>query len=159
MKNSFKILIKVFYCYIFVVVFLLLSCDHKDQDGGNVSGEDSTYLESLVGQETKTYNERLAEQSFLHYCAACHGTEGKGDGFNAVNLEKRPPDFTDAEYMNLLTHEYLVQAISVGGQAINKSPLMPAWKNTLTPDDVERLATYISNFHPDERSEEGPPSM
>jgi mono/diheme cytochrome c family protein len=48
--------------------------------------------------------------------------------------------------MKLLTHEYLVQAISVGGEAINKSPLMPAWTHTLTPDDIQRLATYVDNF-------------
>ncbi len=116
------------------------------KDDRNATVKVSTDTEPLVEQEDKTYNERLAEQRYLHYCAACHGNGGKGDGFNAVNLEQQPPDFTDAEYMNLLTHEYLVQAISVGGQAINKSPLMPAWKNTLSPDDVERLAIYVNNF-------------
>lgn len=146
MKNSVRILIKAFNYYIFVLVFLVLSCSDKSQNDGNLTSKDSTYSESVNGQKIKTYNERLAEQSYLQYCTACHGTEGKGDGFNAVNLEQRPPDFTDAEYMNLLIHEYLVQAISVGGQAINKSPLMPAWGHTLTTDDVERLATYISNF-------------
>ena len=146
MKNSVRILIKAINYYIFVLVFLVLSCSEKSQNDGNLTSEDSTYSESVNGQKIIPYNERLAELSYEKYCAVCHGIEGKGDGFNAINLEQRPPDFTDAEYMNLLTHEYLVRAISVGGQAINKSPLMPAWKNTLTPDDVERLATYISNF-------------
>ena len=145
MKNSFNILIKVFFGYILVVVFLLTSCDHKGHDSGYVSGEDSLNMESVNGH-IKTYNERLAEQRYLHYCAACHGTEGKGDGFNAVNLEKRPPDFTDTAYMKLLIHEYLVQAISVGGRAINKSPLMPVWGHTLTSDDIQRLATYVRDF-------------
>jgi mono/diheme cytochrome c family protein len=128
------------------MVFLLLSCGHKDQGEENVSGEDATNWGSLKGENIKTYNERLAEQSYLHYCAACHGDEGKGDGYNAVNLEQKPPDFTDAKYMSLLTHEYLFEAISTGGQAVNKSPLMPAWEHTLTTDDIQRLANYISNF-------------
>ena len=146
MKNSYNISIKVFYVSIVVSGFLLLACDHKDQADGNVSGKDSIYLASVHGPELKTYNERLAEQSYLHYCAACHGTEGKGDGFNAVNLEQKPPDFTDTAYMKLLTHEYLVQAILVGGKVINKSPLMPVWGNTLTEDDIQRLAIYVRNF-------------
>jgi mono/diheme cytochrome c family protein len=146
MKNSFNISIKVFYGYFLVVVFLLLSCENKDQADGNVPGEDSLYLSSIHGEEMQTYNERLAEQSYLHYCAVCHGTEGKGDGFNAENLEQKPPDFTDAEYMKLLTHEYLVQAILVGGKVINKSPLMPVWGKTLTEDDIQRLAIYVRSF-------------
>ena len=146
MKNSFKILIQVLYGCVFVVAVLLFSCDNKGQDGGDVPGGDTMNLKSLEGQTIKTYNDRLAEQRFLHYCAPCHGTEGKGDGFNVVNLEKKPPDFTDAMYMSLLTHEYLVQAIYLGGKVINKSPLMPVWGNTLTPDDIQRLAIYVRNF-------------
>ena len=96
-----------------MLVFLVLSCDNKEQDGGSVPGSDSTYAESLKGEMKETYNDRLAEQRFTHYCAPCHGTEGRGDGFNAVKLEKKPPDFTDSVYMKLLTHEYLVQAIIV----------------------------------------------
>jgi mono/diheme cytochrome c family protein len=129
-----------------LTVFLLYSCDHKDQADGNVPGEDSIYLASLHGEEIRPYNERLAEQSYLHYCVACHGTGGKGDGFNAVNLEQKPPDFTDAGYMKLLTHEYLVQAILVGGKVINKSPLMPVWGKTLSEDDIQRLAIYVRGF-------------
>jgi mono/diheme cytochrome c family protein len=135
MKQFVRNMIKVFKYSVFIAAFLVVSC-------AEVNDEQTT----AVMKTGKTYNERLAKQTYDHYCAACHGIEGKGDGFNAINLEQAPPDFTDAEYMNLLTHEYLVQAISVGGQAINKSPLMPAWKHTLSPDDIQRLARYVNNF-------------
>ena len=135
MKSTINTKIKAVHYSIFVLVFLVISCGEKN------SGQTAA-----VKKPGKSYNERLAEQTYKHYCAACHGAEGKGDGFNASNLEQRPPDFTDLEYMKLLTHEYLVQAISVGGQAINKSPLMPAWRHTLTPDDIQRLATYVNDF-------------
>ncbi|MEA3478411.1 MAG: cytochrome c, partial [Bacteroidota bacterium] len=130
-------IIKIFQYCIFVLTFLVFSCSEKNQNDRNVSG---------IKKPGKTYNERLAGQTFQKYCAVCHGTKGKGDGINALNLDPCPPDFTDVEYMNLLTHEYLVQAISEGGQKINKSPLMPAWRHTFTNDEVQRLATYVSNF-------------
>ena len=146
MKKSFKILNKVSSGIMLIVVFLLLSCENNDRADGNVPGGDSTFLAPHHGQEIKPYNERLAEQKFLHHCAACHGDEGKGDGYNAVNLEQKPPDFTDADYMKLLTDEYLVEAILTGGQAVNKSPLMPAWGHTLSDDDIQRLAMYVRGF-------------
>ena len=68
MKNSVRILIKAFNYYIFVLVFLVLSCSDKSQNDGNLTSKDSTYSESVNGQKIKTYNERLAEQSYLQYC-------------------------------------------------------------------------------------------
>ena len=73
MMNSLNILIKIFYGYILVAVFLLLSCDHKDQADGNVPVEDSSFIESVNGHNIKTYNERLAEQTYLHYCVVWPG--------------------------------------------------------------------------------------
>ena len=79
MKHTLNIMTNVFYCCVIIMALLLSSCDNKDKDGGNVSGTDASYSESLNGQMKESYNERLAEQRFLHYCAPCHGTEGKGD--------------------------------------------------------------------------------
>ena len=143
MKNTVNIMIKVIHYNIFVLVFLLLSGCGRNHNDRNVSGKDSTYLESMKG---KTYNERLAEHTYEKYCAVCHGIEGRGDGFNSYNLEPRPTDFTNVKYMNALSYEHLVQTISEGGRGINKSPLMPAWGNTLTSDEVQRVATYVGNF-------------
>ncbi|MEN8250489.1 MAG: cytochrome c [Bacteroidota bacterium] len=157
MKDSVSIMIKVIRYFVFVLVFLVISCNEEGQGDRNDSGKDSTYRDSSreenneeqavgINKAGKTYNERLAGHSYEKYCVVCHGIEGKGNGFNAEFLDTRPADFTDLEYMNLLSHEYLVQAISEGGQAIYKSPLMPVWGNTLTSDEVQRLATYVSNF-------------
>jgi len=137
MKNSVSILINVSHYYFFVLVFLLLSCSEKNQNDRGLSE---------IKTPGKTYNERLAENTYEKYCAVCHGIEGKGDGFNSYNLDPRPTDFTNVRYMNALPYEHLVQVISAGGRGINKSPLMPAWGNTLTSDEVQRLATYVSNF-------------
>jgi mono/diheme cytochrome c family protein len=34
------------------------------------------------------------KQDFADYCAACHGTSGKGDGVAAAGLKKKPADLT-----------------------------------------------------------------
>ena len=155
MKNSVKILMKVIYYNIIVLVFLVLSS--CGSNNGDIPGDDPTFTGSLQGEYNdeqaggakkpgKTYNERLAKQAYEKYCAVCHGTEGKGDGFNSYNLDPRPTDFTNSRYMNSLSHEHIAKAISKGGGEVSKSPLMPAWGNTLSLDDIQRLATYVGSF-------------
>ncbi len=43
----------------------------------------SLLIDSLAGRDT-----------FDHYCAACHGRGGRGDGSVAASLKSRPPDLT-----------------------------------------------------------------
>src|ERR1039458_1926631 len=35
------------------------------------------------------------QEMYRAYCAACHGTDGKGDGPTRAALKTRPPDLTD----------------------------------------------------------------
>lgn len=87
-----------------------------------------------------------AEQGRLLYranCAQCHGLEGTGKGINAPHLEVAPRNHTDYEEMNARTDEELFKAISEGGQAVNKSVLMPNWGHTLSEDDIHDLIAYL----------------
>ena len=52
------------------------------------------------------------------YCAVCHGKEGKGDGFNAFNLDPRRRDFSDSAYMAALSDDQIVQTITGGGRSV-----------------------------------------
>ena len=36
---------------------------------------------------------------FFHYCAACHGVSGDGDGYNAEQLEKEPAELSDIKFI------------------------------------------------------------
>jgi len=79
-------------------------------------------------------------------CGGCHGTGGKGDGPAAGGLNPKPQDHTNGKHMNTLTDQYLFNIIKNGGVGVKKSPLMPAWGNTLKDDDVWNLAAYIRSL-------------
>lgn len=95
---------------------------------------------------TLGYEERQGKYIYLKYCAVCHGMEGKGDGFNAYNLDPKPRDFTDSTYMKTLSDARLIETISEGGRGVNKSPLMPSWGATLSKDDILYLLYYLRTF-------------
>lgn len=87
-----------------------------------------------------------AEQGRLLYrenCAQCHGLKGSGKGINAPHLEVAPRNHTDYEEMNARTDEELFKAISEGGQAVNKSVLMPNWGHTLSEQDINNLIAFL----------------
>lgn len=84
---------------------------------------------------------------FVHYCAACHGPFGRGDGTYAEALRQqhniRPRDLTDSTYLAPKTDEQLFATISLGGAHVGKSNFMPAWSVSLSPEQIKSLASYI----------------
>lgn len=93
-----------------------------------------------------SYEERQGKGLFLHYCAVCHGEGGAGDGFNAYNLNPKPRDFTEPGFMRAVSNEHLTEIITQGGRGVNKSPLMPAWGQTLTKGDIEHTVIFLRTF-------------
>lgn len=86
-----------------------------------------------------------AEENFRLYCAQCHGTLGNGQGINqtAGGLAVSPRDHTDAKDMSKLSDEELRLAIAEGGDAVQKSELMPPWGKTLTDREIDELVLYL----------------
>ncbi len=83
------------------------------------------------------------EALYRQYCAVCHGATGEGDGPNAAFLEDdRPRDLTDARYMARLTDRDLTEVIRGGGGGVGRSRFMPAWGNTLSPQQVGDVVAY-----------------
>ena len=79
-------------------------------------------------------------------CGGCHGSSGKGDGPAATGLNPKPQDHTNGKHMNSLTDKYLFDFIKGGGAGLKKSPLMPAWGNTLKDEDIWNLIAYIRSL-------------
>lgn len=78
-----------------------------------------------------------------HFCAACHGTSGRGDGFNARYLDAPPARHADAAAMGRRPDDTLYDGIHAGGYILDRSPRMPAFGGTLADEEIRALVAYI----------------
>ena len=88
-----------------------------------------------VTQETR--------DTYQFYCTQCHGTEGHGNGINALHLTVPPRDHTKADYLETRTDEQLFTAIQQGGLSVGRAPCMPSWGHTLNDNTIHSLVSYI----------------
>ena len=99
------------------------------------------YLEAPAGVPAE------GRRIFIHYCSACHGPYGKGDGPYAGALRQqhniRPRDLTDSTYIGGKTDQDLFAIVSLGGGHMGKSNFMPAWTVSLAPDQIKSVVSYV----------------
>ena len=137
------------------MMLLLSSCSAKHTPLGSLTSKNdssksidsSSQAAPLNPHMTLTYEQRQGKYLYTKYCAVCHGEDGKGDGFNAFNLDPKPRDFTDGGYMNALTDERIEQTISGGGRSVNKSVLMQSWGGRLKKEEIRYVLSYIRKFN------------
>ena len=89
------------------------------------------------------YNAREGHALYRHYCLNCHGEEGRGDGFNAYNLDPRPRSLADSTFQAQHSDSDLVIAIRSGGGAVGLSTGMPPWGRTLNERQIENVVKYL----------------
>jgi mono/diheme cytochrome c family protein len=106
-------------------------------------------LEALRAEDQAaglTYAQGEGKQLFDHYCATCHGDEGKGDGQNASNLNPPVPDLTAAKSGE--DAAFVRRVIAEGSAAVGRSPLSPPWGRSLSPQEIEYLTLYCQGLAP-----------
>ncbi|HXI04195.1 MAG TPA: cytochrome c, partial [Candidatus Saccharimonadales bacterium] len=96
------------------------------------------------------YNGREGRALFGHYCATCHGAEGRGDGLNAYNLDPKPRDLSDPAFQKARTDDDLTSVIRSGGGAAGLSTGMPPWGRTLGDRKIDDLVAFIRTLKPAE---------
>ena len=101
------------------------------------------YFSSAYGQAGGNTPLLTGEKLYEHYCTPCHGIKGDGKGFNAKNLDPRPANHTDTDFMSKRTDKELSNAISGGGRFIGKASLMPPWGETLEDAQIKSLVLYL----------------
>ncbi len=84
-----------------------------------------------------------AEDLYKTYCWQCHGMQGDGNGINVRDMSVQPRDHTDPREMAARSDVELFTAIKKGGQAINKSVLMPPWDGVLSDEEIHALVRYL----------------
>jgi len=88
-------------------------------------------------------SEKAGAKLYRHYCSPCHGEAGDGRGFNALNLDPRPANHRDAEFMSRRSDRELFDVIHGGGRAVGKSTLMPPWGETFSKRQIRSLIHYL----------------
>jgi mono/diheme cytochrome c family protein len=76
---------------------------------------------------------------FERDCAGCHGTTGRGDGFVAQVLLRKPKDLAATQF----SVELLSQVLWNG----KRGTPMPSWRS-LPQTDLSALAAYVQSLHP-----------
>lgn len=92
------------------------------------------------GAGNLTYAESQGKALFAHYCATCHGDQGRGDGQNASNLTPPPPDLTVSK--RVADRALLRKVIAEGSASVGRSPLSPPWGHNLRPQEIDYLVAY-----------------
>ena len=97
---------------------------------------------SLKGSEMSPLA-RQGRPLYLHYCAACHGVSGDGDGYNADHLDKEPAELSDRKFISKKKDKQIYRVIKFGGRAVKKSQLMPLFGHTLSDKEIWSLVAYV----------------
>ena len=72
-------------------------------------------------------------------CAACHGDNGDGKGFDAASAPVAPPSFADAQRMATRRSDVLYAKIRRGGMGTG----MPNFGTLFTPEETWALVDYL----------------
>jgi mono/diheme cytochrome c family protein len=70
------------------------------------------------------------KQTYLHYCASCHGVDARGNGPAAFVLKTTPPDLTTLAKLHggKFPHEYVSEVLRFGTRMLSHgSSDMPIW--------------------------------
>lgn len=83
-------------------------------------------------------------------CASCHGAAGMGDGEAGKALNPSPALPAYMIQMPMAVDEYMLWSISDGGEAFGTA--MPAFKDTLSRDEIWKIVAYMRAGFPPAKS-------
>ena len=90
------------------------------------------------------YQATLGREISGIHCVRCHDSESTPERVsNHDNLDPAPHAFSDGATLNAMSDANLLAIIGHGGAALNKSPQMPPYGNTLTSAEMDALVAYL----------------
>ncbi|NOZ52555.1 MAG: c-type cytochrome [Gammaproteobacteria bacterium] len=75
---------------------------------------------------------------YKHYCSACHGQTGTGNPRRAKLYGK------DQLVIKPNTAEWYEKITRYGGEAVQRSPLMPVWQDELSEEQIADVTKYLT---------------
>jgi mono/diheme cytochrome c family protein len=137
----------IFPLFILLVfgALLLVACSGSAKPVDNHTGTDDMHTEVEAPAEFVNLTNPFAgdhqaveagAELYETNCATCHGPEGKGDGPAAEPLDPKPANLADAHMMEDMSDGALFWRVSEGGMEEPFNSTMPAWKDTLSEDEI-----------------------
>lgn len=80
---------------------------------------------------------------FKTYCILCHGADGEGDGRASKIHNPKPANLT----LSFLTDAQKEMIIRSGGASVGRSPVMPAWGEHLTDEQIADVVAYLKKIN------------
>lgn len=89
------------------------------------------------------YTQAQGKRLFYTHCVWCHADATPAGPSNRSNINPSPSLANDGATLNPMSDELLRNTITLGGSAMGKSGMMPAWGKTLSQQDVEALIAFL----------------
>ena len=125
---------------------------HKKAGGSSRNGRDSE--SKRLGVKVYGGQAILAGGNlYAANCAKCHGDTGLGNGEMAANLAPSPALLAYLMDQPIAIDPYLLWTISEGGVPFGTK--MPAFKDTLTKEQIWQIVAYLRAGFPAVQSESG----
>jgi cytochrome c553 len=133
-------------CILFMVgVFIRVAISAEEGEPSPSTIDGTEQVIKLV-EEHKVYL-ATPKNTFQYFCGPCHGEFANGKGiYFTIDLKPTPRDLTNVEYMSKLTDDYLLNFISKGSVAMDKSDLCPPWGGTLDEDRIKGIIAYLRSL-------------
>ena len=77
------------------------------------------------------------KETYVRYCGACHGPDGKGDGIAGTFMRPKPTDLTQIAKNNKGEFSFMRVMQSIDGRATVRAhgdPQMPVWGEVFTTE-------------------------
>lgn len=111
------------------------------------AGTDGPAATADAEPEAKVITAAMLEHGhelYIANCAPCHGAQGRGDGPSAANLDPKPRDHTNREYMSTLTDDELGKTIRLGG-VVAGMPQMPSHPH-INGEDLDAIVAFVRSL-------------
>jgi hypothetical protein len=87
-----------------------------------------------------------AEQLYQNACAACHGSDGKGQPRSVVGFDTALPDFTDCAFTTPEADLDWSSVVHKGGSARALDRRMPAFGDVLSDSEIDGVIDHVRGF-------------
>jgi mono/diheme cytochrome c family protein len=89
------------------------------------------------------YEAAQGKRLFYQYCVWCHADATPAGPSNRSNLTPNPLLLNDGTILNSESDDFLQNITALGGSAVGRSAMMPAYGKTLSQEDIRCVIAYV----------------